>query len=148
MNEGDEHSIKHKHKTQRRHCLRGSLKRGAKLLQSLAEHICSEFILHIGDGSQCLQPIWRSHAVANRSRNARRTRFLQNNSVPTVLDNAAATFGRNDRQAVRLRFELRNCKSIRERWKNEYVSSSILFSCLLPRHCAEPFHSRLARCCL
>src|SRR5215213_9651323 len=94
-------------------------------------------------GSECLQPIWIDDAVANRCCNAFCARFLENNSVAAVLDYAATTFGRNDGQAARLRFELRNRKSIRECRKNEHVGSSVLFSRLLSRHRAKPFYSRI-----
>src|SRR5215208_5969840 len=99
-------------------------------------------------GSQCSQPIWIGGAVAKRSCNARGTRFLENNPVAAVLDYAATTFGRNDGQAVRLRFELRNRKSIRKCRKNEYVGSSVFFSRLLSRHRTKPFHARIVCCCL
>src|SRR4029077_2534385 len=97
-------------------------------------------------GGQCSQPIWIGDAVANRSCNARRTRFVENNPVAAVLDYAATTFGRNDGQAVRLRFELGDRKPIRECRKNEYVGSSILFSRLLPSNRAKPFYSRIVCC--
>ena len=48
------------------------------------------------------------------SRIALCARFLENNPVAAVLDYAATPFGRNDGQAVRLRFKLSNRKSIRE----------------------------------
>src|SRR5258705_7716460 len=121
MNEGGAHSIKHKHETQKASLTsRGSLKRGAKLLQSLTEHTCCEFILHMRGGSQCSQPIWIGDAVAKHSCNARRTRFLENNPVAAVLDYTATTFRRNECQAVLLRFELGNSKSVRKGLKNEY----------------------------
>ena len=83
-------------------------------MQSLAEHTRCEFILHIRGSSQCSQPIWIGDAVANRCCNALCARFLENNPVAAVLDYAATPFGRNDGQAVRLRFKLSNRKSIRE----------------------------------
>src|SRR4030095_3242952 len=120
---------------------------GANFWQSLAEHINCEFILHVRALSQCLQPIWIGDAVANRSYDVCRAWFLDNDTVPGVLDHTPAMLEQNHRQPVRLRFELRNRKSIRESRKDEYVSGSVLFSSLLSRCRAEPFHSRAVRYC-
>ena len=116
-------------------------------MQSLTERICREFISHIGAGSQSPQPIRIGDALANGGCDARRTRFFKNDPVATVLDHPATTFGGNDRQAERLRFELCHRKSIRQGWKYEYIGSFVLFSCLLPRHRAKPFYSRILCCC-
>ena len=91
--------------------------------------------------------MWLGDAVANRSYDERRAWFLENNPVPAVLDYAATIFGRNHRQPVRLRFELRNRKSIRESRKDEYVSGSVFLSSLLSGCRAEPFHPRAVRYC-
>src|SRR5437667_2002182 len=92
-----------------------------------------------------LQPTRIRDAVANCSCNARGTGFLENHPVATALDHPAAKSRRDNGQAVRLRFELRNRESIRERRKNEYVGGSVRFSSLLLRHMPKPFHSRLIR---
>ena len=41
---------------------------------------------------------------------------------------------------MRLRFQLRNGKSVRERRENEYVCISVKLSCLVARYSAKPFH--------
>jgi hypothetical protein len=74
------------------------------------------------------------NAIANRACYASGCRFLENDSVYAALHDVSAKLRGDNRQAVRLRFELRNGKSIRERRENEYVCASIDLSGLLARH--------------
>src|SRR5207249_3949460 len=86
-------------------------------------------------------------AAAKRSYNAGDTRFIENNSVATAFDDPATKFRRDNRQAVRLRFELRNREAIGQRRKNEHVCVSIKMSCLFASYRTKPFHACGIRCC-
>src|SRR5262249_32523388 len=126
---------------------RGFLQCPAHVLQVVSKRRDCELITHMRGGSKSFQAVRTRDAVADRGCNACRTRFVKNDSIDAVLHDFATILRSDNGQAMRLRFQLRNGKSIRERRKNEYVDVSVKFSCLHAGCRAKPLNARGLRDC-